>query len=206
MIRFYYFCYYIKVLILLIHLNHLKLLLLLLFMRTRRKYSFSNIVKGDIIYIRMKERVLADLNIFIIEGDLQFDNSPLTGEYIAITATKEAGEKDKEDTLEATNLVFFSTNCKKRREIDVCIKIVSDTEKNCWLTSDASSGETTLQKEINNFIFWISCFYLSLIVIFLYSSFIGYYIITDVIFSLGIVVINGHKDLVSLLLLYLLLL
>ena len=68
MVRFYYFCYYIKVLILLIHLNHLKLLLLLLFMRTRRKYSFTNIVKGDIIYIRMKERVLADLNIFIIEG------------------------------------------------------------------------------------------------------------------------------------------
>ena len=49
----------------------------------------------------MKERILTDLKIFII------DNSPLTGESIAVTATKECGEKDRKDTLEVTNLVFL---------------------------------------------------------------------------------------------------
>ena len=66
----------------------------------RRNYSFTNIVKSDITHIRTKERVLTDLKIFIIDN-------PLTGESIAVTATKECDEKYRKDTLEATNLVFL---------------------------------------------------------------------------------------------------
>ena len=55
-----------------------------------------------ILYIlEWKNEFFTDLKIFII------DNSPLTGESIAVTATKECDEKYRKDTLEATNLVFL---------------------------------------------------------------------------------------------------
>ena len=57
----------------------------------------NEIVKGDVVHIKTGEKVPADLRIFSIFGDLQFDNSPLTGESIAISATKECGEKGKEN-------------------------------------------------------------------------------------------------------------
>ena len=111
----------------------------------------QNIVKGDVVHISSGEKVPADLRIFTIEGDLQFDNSPLTGESIPVEATKECGEKGRENALEATNIAFFSTNCKEGTGVGVCIRIGSDTfmGKIADLASSASSGETTLQREIN---------------------------------------------------------
>ena len=160
----------------------------------------QNIVKGDVVHIRMGEKVPADLRIFTIEGDLQFDNSPLTGESIAVAATKECGEKGRENALEATNLAFFSTNCKEGRGVGICIKIGSETfmGKIADLASNASSGETTLQREINNFIFWIALVAIcSGLLFFFIALAIGYDIITNVIFSLGIVVANVPEGLIS---------
>ena len=160
----------------------------------------QNIVKGDVVHIHMGEKVPADLRIFTIEGDLQFDNSPLTGESIAVGATKECGDKGRDNALEATNLAFFSTNCKEGRGIGVCIKIGSETfmGKIADLASNASSGETTLQREINNFIFWIALVSICSGLLFFFIALgIGYDIITNVIFSLGIVVANVPEGLIS---------
>lgn len=87
----------------------------------------SDLVKGDVVLIRTGEKVPADLRIFDIKGELQFDNSPLTGESIAINATKECGEKGAENALEATNLAFFSTNCKDGAGTGIVIRIGRDT-------------------------------------------------------------------------------
>ena len=160
----------------------------------------QNVVKGDVVHIHMGEKVPADLRIFTIEGDLQFDNSPLTGESIAVAATKECGEKGRENALEATNLAFFSTNCKEGRGIGICIRIGSDTfmGKIADLASNASAGETTLQREINNFIFWIASVAICSGLLFFFIALgIGYDIITNVIFSLGIVVANVPEGLIS---------
>ena len=160
----------------------------------------QNIVKGDVVHISSGEKVPADLRIFTIEGDLQFDNSPLTGESIPVEATKECGEKGRENALEATNIAFFSTNCKEGRGVGVCIRIGSDTfmGKIADLASSASSGETTLQREINNFIFWIALVSIACgLLFFIIALAIGYDVITDVIFSLGIIVANVPEGLMS---------
>ena len=160
----------------------------------------TEIVKGDVVHIKTGEKVPADLRIFSIFGDLQFDNSPLTGESIAVSATKECGEKGKDNALEATNLAFFSTNCKEGRGIGVCIRIGSDTfmGKIADLASSAEAGETTLQKEINHFIKIIAIVAISTgVVFFILGLIVGYNIITNFIFSLGIVVANCPEGLLS---------
>ena len=160
----------------------------------------TELVKGDVVHIKTGEKVPADLRLFSIFGDLQFDNSPLTGESIAISATKECGEKGKENALEATNLAFFSTNCKEGRGIGVCIRIGSDTfmGKIADLASSAESGETTLQREINHFIKIIAIVSISTgVVFFILGLIVGYNIITNFIFSLGIVVANCPEGLLS---------
>ena len=160
----------------------------------------NEIVKGDVVHIKTGEKVPADLRIFSIFGDLQFDNSPLTGESIAISATKECGEKGKENALEATNLAFFSTNCKEGKGIGVCIRIGSETfmGKIADLASNAGSGETTLQREINHFIKMISVVCIcSGVIFFIIGLCIGYEIITNFIFSLGIIVANCPEGLLS---------
>ena len=159
-----------------------------------------NIVKGDVVHIHLGEKVPADLRIFTIEGDLQFDNAPLTGESIAVSATKDCGEKGRDNALEATNLAFFSTNCKEGRGTGVCIRIGTETfmGKIADLASNASAGETTLQREINNFIFWIAVVSIcSGLLFFILAMIIGYDIITNVIFTLGIVVANVPEGLLS---------
>lgn len=160
----------------------------------------TEIVKGDVVQVKTGEKVPADLRIFSIFGDLQFDNSPLTGESIAVSATKDCGEKGKENALEATNLAFFSTNCKEGRGIGVAIRIGSDTfmGKIADLASSAESGETTLQKEINHFIFIIAIVSIGTgLVFFILGLIVGYNIITNLIFSLGIVVANCPEGLIS---------
>jgi len=159
-----------------------------------------NVVKGDVVHIHLGEKVPADLRIFVIEGDLQFDNAPLTGESIAVPATRECGEKGRTNALEATNLAFYSTNCKEGRGQGVCIKIGIDTfmGKIADLANNADSGETTFQIELNDFIFKIAAVSIAFgLIFFALAVSIGYDIITTVIFTLGIICANVPEGLLS---------
>jgi sodium/potassium-transporting ATPase subunit alpha len=126
---------------------------------SQQNISAQEIVKGDVVHIKTGEKIPADFRVFVIEGDLQLDNSPLTGESIACSASLECGDKGKDNALEAKNLAFFSTNCKEGRGGGIVIRIGADTfmGKIANLASDAGSDETTLQREINRFIKLIAC-------------------------------------------------
>ena len=158
------------------------------------------VVKGDVINIKTGEKVPADMRIFIIDGDLQLDNAPLTGESVAISASKECGEKGKDNALEARNLAFFSTNCKEGRGGGVVIRIGADTfmGKIADLASSAEAQATTLQVEINRFIKIIACVAVGLGILFFFLGLIvGFDLITNFIFALGIVVANCPEGLLS---------
>ena len=162
--------------------------------------SAQEIVKGDVVHVKTGEKIPADFRVFSIDGDLQLDNSPLTGESIACSASLECGEKGKDNALEAKNLAFFSTNCKEGRGAGIVIRIGADTfmGKIANLASDAGSGETTLQREINRFIKLIACIAVGLgIFFFILGLIMGYNIITNFIFALGIVVANCPEGLLS---------
>ena len=159
-----------------------------------------DVVRGDVVLIKTGEKVPVDMRIFVIEGDLQLDNSPLTGESIAISASKECGEKGKLNALEAKNIAFFSTNCKEGRGTGVCIRIGSDTfmGKIADLAASAEAQATTLQVEINRFIKLIACIAVGLgVLFFILGLIVGFDLITNFIFALGIVVANCPEGLLS---------
>ena len=167
---------------------------------TQQNISAQEIVKGDVVHIKTGEKIPADFRVFVIEGDLQLDNSPLTGESIACSASLECGDKGKDNALEAKNLAFFSTNCKEGRGGGIVIRIGADTfmGKIANLASDAGSDETTLQREINRFIKLIACIAVGLgLFFFILGVIMGYDIITNFIFALGIVVANCPEGLLS---------
>ena len=160
----------------------------------------QDIVKGDVVHLKTGEKVPADLRIFVLEGDLQVDNSPLTGESIAVSASRECGDKGKTNALEARNLAFFSTNVKEGRGTGICIRIGADTfmGKIADLASSAEAEATTLQIEINRFIKIIACVAVGLgILFFILGLIVGYAIITNFIFALGIIVANCPEGLLS---------
>ena len=166
----------------------------------QQNIAAQEIVKGDVVHIKTGEKIPADFRVFRIDGDLQLDNSPLTGESIACSAALECGDKGKDNALEAKNLAFFSTNCKVGRGSGIVIRIGADTfmGKIANLASDAGSGETTLQREINRFIKLIACIAVGLgVFFFILGVIMGYNIITNFIFALGIVVANCPEGLLS---------
>ena len=166
----------------------------------QKSVAAQEIVKGDVVHVKTGEKIPADFRVFTIEGDLQLDNSPLTGESIACSAALECGDKGKDNALEAKNLAFFSTNCKEGRGGGIVIRIGADTfmGKIANLASDAGSDETTLQREINRFIKLIACIAVGLgIFFFILGLIMGYNIITNFIFALGIVVANCPEGLLS---------
>ena len=61
----------------------------------KENISAKEIVKGDVVHIKTGEKIPADFRVFNIEGDLQLDNSPLTGESIACSAAIECCHKGK---------------------------------------------------------------------------------------------------------------
>ena len=166
----------------------------------QKSIAAQEIVKGDVVHVKTGEKIPADFRVFKIDGDLQLDNSPLTGESIACSAAVECGDKGKDNALEAKNLAFFSTNCKEGRGSGIVIRIGADTfmGKIANLASDAGSDETTLQREINRFIKLIACIAVGLgIFFFILGLIMGYNIITNFIFALGIVVANCPEGLLS---------
>ena len=63
----------------------------------QQNISAQEIVKGDVVHVKTGEKIPADFRVFVIEGDLQLDNSPLTGESIACSAALECGDKGKDN-------------------------------------------------------------------------------------------------------------
>ncbi len=72
------------------------------------KIPAQDLVKGDVVSLTLGEKIPADIRIFQ-SNDLQVDNSALTGELHPVAISANCGDKGRENPLEATNLVFFST-------------------------------------------------------------------------------------------------
>ena len=67
--------------------------------------SAANLVLGDIVFVRMGDKIPADIYVFY-SGDLKVDNSSLTGES---EPQERFAHNSNTNPLEATNLAFNST-------------------------------------------------------------------------------------------------
>ncbi|KAI8980239.1 hypothetical protein BDB01DRAFT_907035 [Pilobolus umbonatus] len=110
----------------------------------------SNLVTGDIVFVRMGDKIPADLCLFSA-SDLKVDNSPLTGE----SDPQERGPSNSQkNVLEAENIVFNGTLAVSGEGYGIVIRTGDNTVLGqiAGLTADEDSDESPLSKEISNFV------------------------------------------------------
>ncbi|RKO97824.1 hypothetical protein CXG81DRAFT_15445 [Caulochytrium protostelioides] len=109
-----------------------------------------DLVKGDVVYVRMGDKIPADLWIFQAT-DFKVDNSSLTGE----TEPQERMRKNVHtNPLEATNLAFNSTLCVNGDAYGVVIRTGDHTVigQIASLTANEERRPSPLSDEINTFV------------------------------------------------------
>jgi sodium/potassium-transporting ATPase subunit alpha len=112
----------------------------------------SELVVGDIVYIRSGDKVPADL-VLIASTDLKVDNSSLTGE--AEAQDRYLSDKNTENPLEATNLVFNGTLVVNGEGYGVVIRTGDKTVLGqiAFLTSNEDKRDSPMSAEIAFFVY-----------------------------------------------------
>ncbi|OLY79178.1 Sodium/potassium-transporting ATPase subunit alpha-2 [Smittium mucronatum] len=117
---------------------------------SQSEINASELVLGDLVFVRMGDKVPADLYVIQSE-DLKVDNSSLTGE-------SEPQERFAKNTmtspLEATNLVFNGTHCVSGRCYGIVIRTGDETVLGqiANLTNNAGERKSPLALEIDKFV------------------------------------------------------
>jgi len=157
----------------------------------------AKLVPGDIIELKGGDRVPADIRILFAQ-EMRVDNSSLTGESDPLLRTVEC--TNKENPLETDNLAFFGTLVKEGIGRGIVIQIGDNTVigQIANLASSAVNSVSPLRREINRFIVIITCIAVSCGVLFFCLGFaIGYDALTNVVFTIGIIVANVPEGLLA---------
>jgi sodium/potassium-transporting ATPase subunit alpha len=164
-----------------------------------KQINATELVLGDVVKIFSGEKIPADIRI-IAANDLDVNNSALTGEIHPVRLGEDCGEKGVPNPLEAFNVAFYSTLCIKGSGLGIVIQTGGNTYMGriADLTSSAEPEETTLQKEVHDFVIKIAIVACSTgVTFFIAAIVIGYPIITDFGLAVGIVVSNVPEALPS---------
>ncbi|KAG1348857.1 hypothetical protein G6F62_003745 [Rhizopus arrhizus] len=109
-----------------------------------------NLVVGDIVLVRMGDKVPADL--FLFQGsDLKVDNSPLTGE----SDPQERGAfNSQQNVFEAENIIFSGTLAVSGEAYGIVVRTGDNTVLGqiAGLTAGEAKEESPLSKEIARFV------------------------------------------------------
>ncbi|RKP25450.1 hypothetical protein SYNPS1DRAFT_15649 [Syncephalis pseudoplumigaleata] len=110
----------------------------------------ATIVPGDVVFVRMGDKVPADLRIFA-SSDLKVDNSSLTGESEPQARTK---DNDHKNPLEATNVAFNGTLVVAGEGYGVAIRTGDHTVLGqiAGMTAGEKSNRSPLSVEIDRFV------------------------------------------------------
>lgn len=111
----------------------------------------SDIVPGDILYIKSGNKLPADVRFFEASSDAKFDRSILTGESAPVPGAVDATDVNY---LETNNIGMAGTHCISGSAMGVCVSTGDKTVfgKIAKLTSTPKTGMSLLQKEILRFI------------------------------------------------------
>ncbi len=160
------------------------------------KKEAKYLVPGDIITIKAGDSIPADC-ILITANEMKVNNASLTGESEDIL--REVDVKTS-NIFESPNVAFFGTMCTGGTGMGMVFKTGDSTVigRIAGLASSADTQQTTLGKDIDKFITIISTIAILLGVIFFFIGVgIGYPIITNIIFAIGIIVANVPEGLLA---------
>jgi magnesium-transporting ATPase (P-type) len=155
-------------------------------------------VPGDVVVVTTGVNIPADLVVYKA-NELKVNNASLTGESedIQLDPSKEPND----NILETRNVCFFGTSCTAGDGVGICIKTGDDTfiGQIANLASTATSAEkTTLQAELDKFIGIIGKIAITEgIVFFILGCIIGYDMVKNFTFSIGIIVANIPEGLIA---------
>ncbi|OZJ04299.1 hypothetical protein BZG36_02595, partial [Bifiguratus adelaidae] len=120
------------------------------------KIPASELVVGDIVHLKIGNKVPADMRLMETSGDVRFDRAVLTGESEEIE-----GAVDATDTnfLETRNIALMGTHVTNGAATGVVVLIGKNTVMGriSTLTSDTRVKPTLIQQEISRFIRIIIC-------------------------------------------------
>ncbi|CAO3641027.1 unnamed protein product [Mucor fragilis] len=124
----------------------------------------SHLVPGDVVHIKMGNKIPADLRLVQVSDDLKFDRSVLTGESDAIPGTVDATD---DNVLESHNVAMMGTHCLNGSAVGVVVSIGDNTlmGKIARLSLSDPNTRTTLQVEILRFVIIIAVLSISVGVI-----------------------------------------
>ncbi|KAJ3342831.1 hypothetical protein HDU93_000961 [Gonapodya sp. JEL0774] len=116
--------------------------------------SAADLVVGDIVYLRLGDKVPADL-VIVMGTDLKVDNSSLTGES---EPQERTNRNTMENPLEATNLVFNGTLCVNGDGFGIVVRTGDNTVigQIAKLTTTEKKNESPLSEEITAFVYKIA--------------------------------------------------
>lgn len=115
----------------------------------------AHLVPGDVVHIKMGNKVPADLRLVEVSDDLKFDRSVLTGESDAIPGSVDYTD---ENVLETHNVAMMGTHCLNGSAVGVVVSIGDKTlmGKIARLSLADTNTRTTLQVEILRFVIIIA--------------------------------------------------
>lgn len=156
----------------------------------------SLLVVGDVIDIKLGDKLPADVRI-ISNQKLKVDNSSLTGESEPLGRTTECTD---DNPLETKNLAFFGTLAVDGTATGLVVNTGDRTVfgRIAGLAAGSDSQETTLQKEIHFFIVLISALAIFLgVVFFIFGIVKGTDFVSNIVFTIGIIVANVPEGLLA---------
>lgn len=115
----------------------------------------QDLVPGDIVYIKMGNKIPADLRLVQVSDDCKFDRSVLTGESEAIPGTVEETDPN---VLESHNVAMMGTHCLNGSAVGVVVTTGDRTlmGRITKLSASDLNHRTTLQIEILRFVIYIA--------------------------------------------------
>lgn len=154
-----------------------------------------NLVVGDIVEVKLGNKVPADIRI-IECSNMKVDNSSITGESEFQSRSVECTD---DDLKESKNVAFFTSSVVEGSGTGVVIATGDHTFIGhiAGLASGTASSETPIHREIHHFIKIISAIAITLGVIFFLFGLTTYPIITNVVFVIGIIVANVPEGLLA---------
>lgn len=162
----------------------------------RIEVQSTDIVKGDIIYIKFGDKIPADV-VLISATEMKVDNASLTGESEPLL--RNAG-KSEDNIFESPNVAFFGTYCTDGEGEGIVIRTGDETVigRIANLATSAEAVQTPLSIEINRFIKIISAVAIFLgVTFFIFGLAYGYSVITNLVFAIGIIVANVPEGLLA---------
>ena len=111
----------------------------------------SELVPGDIILIRLGDKLPADLRFAQVSNDAKFDRSILTGETLPLRGTLESTD---DNYLETACIGLAGTHCVSGNGLGVVVATGNNSMfgRLAKLTNSPKVGMTTLEKEIYYFV------------------------------------------------------